>query len=146
MVSVPQAGRIFPANAQKWSASGSSLQPCCMSWPLRIMCINSMPARTFLADRNDLKLSIGLVTRLMARWSCSTMLFRYLTCQTTIGVSRLALMPSIAALLVPLLSIVTFSGTPLAYMAFSKNRRAAALSHRAVSRKSTVFPSLSTAR
>ena len=31
-----------------------------------------------------------------------------------------------AALLAPLLSIATFSGTPLAFMAFSKNRRTAA--------------------
>ena len=30
-----------------------------------------MPARTFLAARNNLKLSIGLVTRLITRWSCS---------------------------------------------------------------------------
>ena len=40
------------------------------------MCMNSVPASTQLAKRNDLKLSIGLVTRLMARWSCSTMLLR----------------------------------------------------------------------
>jgi hypothetical protein len=33
---------------------------------------------------NDLKLSIGLLTRLTAQWSCSTML-RYFTCRTTIG-------------------------------------------------------------
>lgn len=44
------------------------------------------------------------------------------------------------------LSIVTFSAMPLAFMALSKKRRAAALSCLAVSRKSTVFPSLSTAR
>ena len=50
-----------------------------------------------------------------------------------------------AALLAPLLSMVTFSGIPLAFMDFSKNRRAAALSRLAVSRKSTVLPSLSTA-
>jgi len=36
--------------------------------------MSSMPAKIFLAARNDLKLSIGFVTRLMARWSCSTML------------------------------------------------------------------------
>ena len=72
--------------------------------------------------------------------------FRYLICLTMIGISRPTLMTSIAALLAPLLSIVTFSGTPLAFMALSKNRRAAALSRLAVSRKSTVLPSLSTAR
>jgi hypothetical protein len=52
---------------------------------------------------------------------------------------------SMAALLAPLLSIVTFSGTSLARMAFLKNRMAAALSRLAVSRKSTVLPALSTA-
>ena len=57
--------------------------------------MSSMPAKTFLADQNDLKLSIGLVTRLMARWSCSTMLFRYLTCRTMIGASPRALISSI---------------------------------------------------
>ena len=66
------------------------------------------------------------------------MLFRYLTCRTMIGVSPLALISSMAALLAPLLSMVTFSGTPLVCMALSKKRRAATLSRLAVSRKSTV--------
>src|SRR5471030_342323 len=70
------------------------------------MCMSSTPASTQPAPRNDLKLSIGLVTRLMARWSCSTMLLRYLTWRTTIGTSRPALTASMAALLAPLLSIV----------------------------------------
>ena len=52
-----------------------------------------------------------------------------------IGVSPLSLISSMAALLAPLLSIVTFSGTPLAFMAFSKKRRAAALSRLAVARE-----------
>ncbi|AOS81174.1 hypothetical protein Q5W_20530 [Hydrogenophaga sp. PBC] len=63
-----------------------------------------------------------------------------------IGISPRALISSMAALLALLLSRVTFSGTPLAFMALSKKRTAAALSRWAVSRKSTVFPSLSTAR
>ena len=46
-----------------------------MSWPLRIICINSTPASTHLAARNDLKLSIRLVTRFTARWPCRAMLF-----------------------------------------------------------------------
>ena len=52
----------------------------------------------------------------------------------------------VRALLAPLLSIVTFSGTSLACIALSKKRMAAALSRLAVSRKSTVLPCLSTAR
>jgi hypothetical protein len=55
------------------------------------MCISSMPASTEPAAQNKLKLSIGLVTRLMARWSCSTMLLRYLTWRTRIGPARPAL-------------------------------------------------------
>lgn len=51
-----------------------------------------------------------------------------------------------AALLVPLLSIVTFSGASLLGNAWAKKRMAAALSRLAVSRKSTGLPCLSTAR
>ena len=36
-----------------------------------------MPARTHLAARNDLKFSIGLVTRFTARWTCRAMLLRF---------------------------------------------------------------------
>ena len=43
--------------------------PSVANYPLRIMWIDSMPPSTEPAARNDLKLSIGLVTRLMARWS-----------------------------------------------------------------------------
>jgi len=45
-------GFVLPVN-------DSSLQPCRRSGSLRIMCISSIPARTLLADRNDLKFSIG---------------------------------------------------------------------------------------
>src|SRR5471032_2266183 len=65
------------------------------------MCMNSMPASTQRAPRNDLKLSIGLVTCLMARWSCSTMLLRYLTWRAThipADVDRLAARPRRACL------------------------------------------------
>ena len=61
-----------------------------------------------------------------------------LTCCTGIGISRLVLISSMAALLAPLWSIATFSGMPLAFMAFmafSKNRRAAALPGLAVNKK-----------
>ncbi len=64
------------------------------------------------AEWNDLKLSIGLVTRLIARWSCSTMLLRYLLWRTGIGTSRPALTASMAALFAPRLSIATFSRRP----------------------------------
>ena len=37
------------------------------NWPLPIMWISSLPASTEPAPRTDFKLSIGLVTRLMAR-------------------------------------------------------------------------------
>src|SRR5450830_1894562 len=74
------------------------------------------------------------------------MLLRYFTCRTVIEISLLALIASMAALLAPLLSMVTFAGTPLGCMALAKKRMAAALSRLAVRRKSTVLPSLSTAR
>jgi hypothetical protein len=90
--------------------------------------------------------SIGLITRLIARWSCSTILLRYLTCRTVTGKAIGPLILSIAALLTPLLSIAIFSGPPFSRIAFSKKRLAAAVSRCAVSKKSTVFPSLSTGR
>ena len=62
-------GRTRPANAENWSANDIASAPPIANLPLRIMWISSMPASTEPADRNDLKLSMGLVTRLMARWS-----------------------------------------------------------------------------
>lgn len=44
-----------------------------------------MPASTLAAARNDMKSLHCLAKRLIARWSCSTMLLRYFTCQTVIG-------------------------------------------------------------
>src|ERR1700712_355964 len=73
------------------------------------------------------------------------MLLRYLTCRILIGISRSLFSCSSAAWLAPLLSIVTFLGTVLCRMAFSKKRLAAAASRLAVNRKSTVWPCLSTA-
>src|SRR3954452_3648729 len=51
-----------------------------------------------------------------------------------------------ACLLAPLLSILMVRGLPLLQIAFNKNRGAALLFLLLVSRKSTVLPSLSTAR
>jgi hypothetical protein len=42
--------------------------------PLRIMCMISRPARVIAADQKALNPNIGLASRVMARWSCSTML------------------------------------------------------------------------
>src|ERR1700753_2934315 len=53
--------------------------------PFLMLCISSTPDRTIRAQRKFLKPIIGLTMRLMARWSCSTTLLRYLFCQTLIG-------------------------------------------------------------
>jgi len=37
------------------------------NWPLRIMCMSSIPATVTATDRNDLNRSIGRATRLTAR-------------------------------------------------------------------------------
>jgi len=50
------------------------------TWPFLTILITSMPFNVLLADLKDLKPSIGLIIRFMALWSCSTMLFKYLTC------------------------------------------------------------------
>ena len=63
---------VYPASAEN-CCIGRNL-PVVRVWPLRIMCMSSMPAIVDAADRNDLNPSIGRATRLTARWSCSTML------------------------------------------------------------------------
>jgi hypothetical protein len=45
------------------------------------MCMRSMPTSVLWAASNDLNPSMGRVTRLTARWSCSTILFKYFTCR-----------------------------------------------------------------
>ena len=47
--------------------------------PLRIMCMVSIPAMMIRALQNDLNPNIARVIRLMAQWSCSTMLLTNLT-------------------------------------------------------------------
>lgn len=44
---------------------------------LRIGRVNSMPVRAYVADSNYLKLRMGLVLRLTARWFFSAMTLRY---------------------------------------------------------------------
>src|ERR1017187_9505245 len=68
------------------------------------------------ADQNDLKPSIGCTIFLIARWSCSTMLFRYFVRRSSMSAPESARMFLIAAVLAPLLSILIFSGTPLRSM------------------------------
>ena len=63
--------------------------------------MSSMPARVAAADLNDLKPSIGRTVRLTARWSCSTMLLRYLTWRISMPGWCSALQLSIAAVLAP---------------------------------------------
>lgn len=70
-----------------------------------------------LADRNDLKTTMALVTRLIARRFCSTLLLRYLTWRTVVSTSRSAPISSIAALLAALLSIATLLRVALAAIA-----------------------------
>ena len=48
-------------------------------YPLRTICAASIPAMVAAAEWSALKPIIGLVIRLMRRWSCSRMLLGYLT-------------------------------------------------------------------
>jgi hypothetical protein len=67
-----------------------------------------------------MNLSIGRTNRLIARWSCSTMLLRYLIWRSPMpalcSVSCSALWLSIAAVWAPLRSIVVFSGVPSCHL------------------------------
>ena len=47
-------------------------------FPLRVMCTVSIPAMVMHAPENALNPRIAREIRLMARWSCSMMLLRYL--------------------------------------------------------------------
>jgi hypothetical protein len=64
---IAQAARIIPASVENWSVNDMAAAASIANWPLRIMWISSVPASKEPAARNDFKLSIGLVTRLMAR-------------------------------------------------------------------------------
>ena len=59
--------------------------------PFAIMCMSSIPPKMTRAQRKLLNPSIGRTMRLIARWSCSTTLFRYFDCRILIGTSRSAL-------------------------------------------------------
>ena len=93
-----------------------------------------MPANVARADQNDLKPNMGRVRRLMKRWSCSTMLFKYLHWRILTRLFSSVLNCFIAAVLAPLLSILIKLGLPLDPMALFKKRRAAFLSRLAVSK------------
>ena len=86
----------------------------------------SMPAIKMRANRKVLNPSIDRVIRLMARWSCSTMLLRYFDWRSSMAKPLSAWMLTMAAVLEPLSSIVIFSGRSCSSMARSKNARAAA--------------------
>ena len=58
-----QTGRTIPASTENWSANDIASTPSMANWPLQIIGISSMLARTELAERNDLKLSIGRTCR-----------------------------------------------------------------------------------
>src|ERR1017187_1396943 len=98
------------------------------------------------AEQNDLKPSIGCTIFLIARWVLLDDVVQVLCTPQFVSAPESARMFLIAAVLAPLLSILIFSGTPLRSMARSRNRRPAETSRLAVSRKSTVSPSRSTAR
>lgn len=100
-----------------------------------------MPSRVRAAESNDLKPIIGLVRRLMKRWSCSIMLFRYFDFTVLIFVGQpnlfsILLTSFVPAQLAPLLSITMRKGMPLLDKALAKNLVAAAVFRRSDSMKS----------
>ena len=68
----------YPASEEN-CAAGVRPPSLDWNWPLRIMCMSSIPARMMAVDQNDLNPHTGRVSRLIARWHCSTILFRYFT-------------------------------------------------------------------
>lgn len=118
--------------------------------PLRIRCASSMPEIVMAAIANDLNPAIDAQRRLMARWSCSMRLLRYLFVRTFTfrqqGCSRRS--SHSARRLGTWPSSVTLRGTRgrVDASALRKNACAAAIPRSRRSRKSTVLPCLSTAR
>ena len=144
----PLCGRNYAASyANCWNA----VSPLASSCPFRIMCAVSIPANVTSAEWKALKPSIGRVIRLMKRWYCSMMLFRYLTCRILMVLPnplnlRITLILCKPTRLAPLLSMKTRSGMLFVHIARLKKRQAAALSRRSDSMKPRGFPVLSTAR
>ena len=69
-----------------WNADWPDVSNC----RLRIMCATSMPSSVAEAELKDLNPFICLASFLMNLWSCSMMmLFRYLTCKTSISQNQL---------------------------------------------------------
>src|SRR5664279_2579398 len=97
------------ASEQNWDAAVDAWAVGRSSCPFLIMCIVSMPAMRMPAQRKDLNPSMGRTMRLIARWSCSTMLLRYFDWRSPMSAPESARMPSMAAVLAPLLSMVIFS-------------------------------------
>jgi len=112
------------------------------------MLTTSIPERVRCADSNSLNPVSILIRLFILRWSCSMILFKYLTFRIFIFfVLKLLLFTvKIAELLDPLLSMFTILGFHLLPIALLKNFCADIFCLRLVNKKSTVFPYLSTAR
>src|SRR6056300_495921 len=109
------------------------------------MLTTSIPERVRCADSNSLNPVIILIRLFILRWSCSMILFKYLTFRIFIFfVLKLLLFTvKIAELLDPLLSMFTILGLPLLPIALLKNFCADIFCLRLVNKKSTVFQYIS---
>ena len=135
------ARHSYPARAANClNADWPDVSNCC----LRFMWATSRPSSVAEADLKDLNPFICRVNFLMKRWSCSIMLFRYLTCSTSISQNypfkfSKRFMFCTPARLSPILSITTLSEKPLLPITRVTNAVAAASSRCSASMKSRVF-------
>jgi hypothetical protein len=111
-----------------------------------MMFITSIPAKVLCADSNSLNPVLMQFLRLIFLWSCSTILFRYLQLLRLMRLKLLAFTVRIASEFAPRLSMLITLGLPLFPMALLRNFWAEPFILLFVSRKSTVFTYLSTAR
>jgi len=113
-----------------------------------MMLMTSIPDNVRWADSNSLKPVVIVILRFICRWSCSTILFKYLTLLILIFFSEIHRLFTvrIPAVFAPLLSILIILGLPLFPIALFKNFCAEPFILHLVSKKSIVFPYLSTAR
>ena len=81
----------------------------------------SIPARVLWADSNSLNPVLMAILLLIFRWSCSTILFKYLHCRHLISLKFRLLNVLIPSLFAQLLSIFITLGFPLLPMALFKN-------------------------
>ena len=141
---------VRPNNLLTIWARESPTEKLLPNCPFQRICMASIPEIVLAAVCIDWNPKQGCITFLINRWSCSTILFRYFTGLISIFSGKIPALFSCSSQQdrAGFLSTLMRRGVWvwLAFRTFLKKRLAALASRLARSKKSRVFPSLSTAR